>query len=81
MNLKQVGYIFSIAIAFLGISAASLAHGKRPARRAMFCAAICFGLGFVVASFRPAAIALAHLSGDGVIGGMGLGLGYLPSRL
>src|SRR3984885_7221341 len=43
-NLKEVGYIFSIAIAFLGISAALFGAWLEKAgpRRAMFYAAICF---------------------------------------
>src|SRR5277367_2092780 len=52
-NLKEVGYIFSIAIAFLGISAALFGAWLEKAgpRRAMFYAAVCFGLGFFIASF------------------------------
>ena len=52
-NLKEVGYIFSIAIAFLGISAALFGAWLERAgpRRAMFYAAICFSLGFIIASF------------------------------
>jgi MFS family permease len=79
-NLKEVGYIFSIAIAFLGISAALFGAWLEKAgpRRAMFYAAICFGLGFIIASFgaRTHQLALIYL-GYGVIGGIGLGLGYI----
>ena len=65
-NLKEVGYIFSIAIAFLGISAALFGAWLEKAgpRRAMFYAALCFGLGFVIAVVRsqqPSTV--AHLSG------------------
>src|ERR1700748_2739648 len=51
-NLKEVGYIFSIAIAVLGLSAALFGAWleKTGPRRAMFYAAICFGLGFCVAA-------------------------------
>src|SRR6201991_916945 len=51
-NLKEVGYIFSIAIAFLGISAALFGAWLEKAgpRRAMFYAAVCFGSGFCVAA-------------------------------
>jgi MFS family permease len=79
-NLKEVGYIFSIAIAFLGISAALFGAWLERAgpRRAMFYAAICFGLGFVIASFGASShqLWLIYL-GYGVIGGIGLGLGYI----
>ena len=52
-NLKAIGYIFSIAIAFLGISAALFGAWLEKAgpRRAMFYAAVCFGAGFFIASF------------------------------
>ncbi len=79
-NLKAVGYIFSIAIAFLGISAALFGAWLERAgpRRAMFYSALCFGLGFVIASFGVSShqLALIYL-GYGVIGGIGLGLGYI----
>jgi MFS family permease len=79
-DLKQVGYIFSIAIAFLGISAALFGAWLEKAgpRRAMFYAAICFGLGFIIASFGASThqLALIYL-GYGVVGGIGLGLGYI----
>jgi MFS family permease len=79
-NLKEVGYIFSIAIAFLGISAALFGAWLEKAgpRRAMFYAAICFGLGFIIASFGASShqLWLIYL-GYGVLGGIGLGLGYI----
>jgi MFS family permease len=79
-NLKEVGYIFSLAIAVLGISAALFGAWLEKAgpRRAMVYAALCFGLGFEIASFGAAhhSIALIYL-GYGVVGGMGLGLGYI----
>jgi len=79
-NLKEVGYIFSIAIAFLGISAALFGAWLEKAgpRRAMFYSAICFGLGFVISAFGASThqIWLIYL-GYGVIGGIGLGLGYI----
>src|SRR5271156_4647210 len=51
-NLKEVGYIFSIAIAVLGISAALFGAWLEKAgpRRAMFYSALCFGSGFLIAS-------------------------------
>src|ERR1700727_3036849 len=79
-NLKEVGYIFSIAIAVLGLSAALFGRWLETVgpRRAMFYAALCFGLGFEIASFGAAnhSLALIYL-GYGVVGGMGLGLGYI----
>jgi MFS family permease len=78
--LKEVGYIFSIAIAFLGISAALFGAWLEHAgpRRAMFYAATCFGTGFLIAAAGVQAhqLALIYL-GYGVIGGIGLGLGYI----
>jgi MFS family permease len=79
-SLKEVGYIFSIAIAFLGLSAALFGAWLEKAgpRRAMFYAAVCFGLGFIIASFGAGShqLWLIYL-GYGVIGGIGLGLGYI----
>ena len=79
-NLKEIGYIFSIAIAFLGISAALFGAWLEKAgpRRAMFYAAVCFGAGFFIAAGGAAthSLALIYL-GYGVLGGVGLGLGYI----
>ena len=77
---KDIGYIFSIAIAFLGLSAALFGAWLERAgpRRAMFYAACCFGLGFLVASVgvQSHQLWLVYL-GYGVVGGIGLGLGYI----
>jgi MFS family permease len=79
-TLKEVGYIFSIAIAVLGLSAALFGRWLETAgpRKAMFVAATCFGSGFLVAAAGAAthSLALIYL-GYGVIGGIGLGLGYI----
>jgi MFS family permease len=79
-SLKEVGYIFSIAIAVLGLSAALFGRWLETAgpRKAMFVAATCFGAGFLVAAAGAAthSLALIYL-GYGVIGGVGLGLGYI----
>ena len=79
-SLEQVGFIFSLAIAFLGISAALFGAWLERVgpRRAMFYAALCFGAGFYIASYGAAihSLALIYL-GYGVIGGIGLGLGYI----
>src|ERR1700760_3190775 len=79
-SLKEVGYIFSIAIAVLGLSAALFGAWLERVgpRRAMVYAAVCFGLGFEIASFGAANHSLALISlGYGVVGGIGLGLGYI----
>lgn len=77
---KDIGYIFSVAIAFLGISAAVFGAWLEKAgpRRAMFYAAICFGAGFLIAAAGVTAhqLPLVYL-GYGVVGGIGLGLGYI----
>src|SRR5579859_1121769 len=79
-SLKEVGYIFSIAIAVLGLSAALFGRWLETAgpRKAMFVAATCFGSGFLVAAAGAAthSLALIYL-GYGIIGGIGLGLGYI----
>jgi MFS family permease len=75
-----VGWIFSISIAFLGLSAAfgGVWLEKVGPRKTMFVAAMCFGGGFFISSIGIAAhqIWLMFL-GYGVIGGIGLGLGYV----
>ena len=79
-NQKEIGYIFSIAIAVLGISAALFGKWVERAgpRKALFCAAALFGFGFLVAAVgvQQHWLALVFL-GYGVIGGIGLGLGYI----
>ena len=77
---KDIGYIFSVAIAFLGISAALFGAWLEKAgpRRAMFYAAVCFGAGFLIAAAGVSLhlLPLVYL-GYGVVGGVGLGLGYI----
>jgi MFS family permease len=79
-NLKEIGYIFSIAIAVLGISAALFGKWIERAgpRKALFLAAVCFGTGLLVsaAGVEVHSLGLVYL-GYGVIGGVGLGLGYI----
>jgi MFS family permease len=79
-SLKEIGYIFSIAIAFLGISAALFGKWLETAgpRKAMFVAACCFGLGFEIAAAGASThqLWLIYL-GYGVVGGVGLGMGYI----
>jgi MFS family permease len=79
-KLTDLGWIFSIAIFFLGASAAVLGRWVEEGgpRRAMFAAALCFGGGFLVGALGIYMhnIWVVYL-GYGVIGGVGLGLGYI----
>jgi MFS family permease len=77
---KDIGYIFSVAIAALGLSAALFGAWLEKAgpRRAMFYAAVCFGAGFLIASAGVSSHQLWLVYfGYGVVGGTGLGLGYI----
>lgn len=75
-----IAWIFSIAIAVLGISTALFGGWLERVgpRKVMFTAACCFGSGFLVAALgvHLHQIWLLYL-GYGVIGGIGLGLGYI----
>jgi MFS family permease len=79
-KLTQIGWIFTIAIACLGASAALF--GKwvqaRGPRMSGFVAALCWGLGFLVGALgiHLHALWLVYL-GYGVLGGCGLGIGYI----
>jgi MFS family permease len=79
-NLKDVGWIFSIAIVFLGSSAAVFGRWVERVgpRKSMFASALCFSGGFLVSA---AGIHLHQLwiiyLGYGVLGGCGLGIGYI----
>jgi MFS family permease len=79
-NLKDVGWIFSIAIVFLGSSAAVFGRWVERVgpRKSMFVSALCFAGGFLVSAVG------VHLHqlwiiylGYGVLGGCGLGIGYI----
>ncbi|MDA0237088.1 MAG: OFA family MFS transporter [Proteobacteria bacterium] len=78
--LTQLGWIFSIAIVFLGLSAAVFGRWVEEGgpRRAMFAAALCWSGGFLVSALGTHLhnIWLVYL-GYGVLGGIGLGLGYI----
>jgi MFS family permease len=79
-KLTQLGWIFSIAIFFLGASAAVLGRWVEEGgpRRAMLSAALCFGGGFLIAALGVYVHQLWIIYlGYGVIGGIGLGLGYI----
>ena len=79
-SLTTLGWIFSIAIVFLGLSAAFAGKWLETVgpRRTMFTAALCFGGGFLVSAVgvQVHQIWLLYL-GYGVLGGIGLGLGYV----
>lgn len=79
-ELTTLGWIFSIALFTLGASAALFGKWLERVgpRKAMFVAALCFGGGFMVASLgiHLHNIWLVYF-GHGVLGGIGLGLGYI----
>lgn len=79
-KLTELGWIFSIAIFFLGFSAAVLGRWVEEGgpRRAMCAAALCFGSGFLVSAFGISVhqLWIVYL-GYGVLGGIGLGIGYI----
>jgi MFS family permease len=79
-KLTPIGIIFSIAIAMLGLSAAFGGRWVERAgpRKAMALAATCWGSGFAVGALGVATrqLWLVYL-GYGVIGGIGLGIGYI----
>jgi len=79
-KLTPISIIFSIAIVMLGLSAAvggTWVERNGP-RKAMFVAGCCWALGFVVSAAGVATdqLWLVYL-GYGVIGGIGLGIGYI----
>jgi MFS family permease len=79
-KLTELGWIFSIAIVFLGLSAAVLGRWVEEGgpRRAMVASALCWAGGFLVSAAGVVAhnIWLIYL-GYGVLGGIGLGIGYI----
>lgn len=79
-SLTAIGWVFSISIVMLGLSAAVLGTWveRSGPRKAMLVAALCWGTGFVVGSAGIASgqLWLLYL-GYGVIGGIGLGIGYI----
>jgi MFS family permease len=79
-SIAALGWIFSIAIVFLGLSAAFMGSWVERVgpRKAMFTAALLFGGGFLIASAGVAQhqLWLVYL-GYGVVGGCGLGIGYI----
>src|ERR1700742_4249804 len=79
-KLTDLGWIFSIAIVVLGLSAALFGRWVEEGgpRRAMFTAALCWAGGFFISAVGVYAHALWLIYlGYGVLGGIGLGLGYI----
>jgi MFS family permease len=79
-KLTDLGWIFSLAIFFLGVSAALFGRWVEEGgpRRAMFTAALCWAGGFLLSAVGVYEhnIWLIYL-GYGVLGGVGLGIGYI----
>ncbi|MGG1155636.1 OFA family MFS transporter [Brevibacillus formosus] len=79
-DLPDVQFTFSIAILFLGLSAAFLGHyvEKHGPRKAGILASIFFGVGTVGAglAIQLSSLPLLYLC-YGVLGGIGLGVGYI----
>lgn len=76
----EVGWVFSVAIVTLGLTAAFLGGWveRTGPRRAMALAALCFPGGLLLGALGVATHQLWLLVlGYGVVGGFGLGLGYL----
>src|SRR5579864_4692084 len=79
-KFTSLGWIFSLAIVFLGVSAAVFGKWLEKAgpRKAMFASAVCFASGFFISAIgvQIHQLWLLYL-GYGVIGGIGLGIGYI----
>jgi MFS family permease len=79
-KLTQLGWIFSIAMLFLGLSSAVFGRWVEEGgpRKAMFSAGVCWASGFMISALG---IHLHNLwllyIGYGVIGGCALGIGYI----
>ncbi|HWA79135.1 MAG TPA: OFA family MFS transporter [Acetobacteraceae bacterium] len=79
-KLTELGWIFSLAIVFLGLSAAFTGTwlDRVGPRKAMVTAAVCFCGGFFISAIGVSShnLWLIYL-GYGVLGGCGLGIGYI----
>ncbi|HZS49170.1 MAG TPA: OFA family MFS transporter [Blastocatellia bacterium] len=79
-KISDLGWIFSTAIVVLGLSAAIFGKWveRSGPRKTMLVAACCFGAGFMIAGFGASIHSLlVIIFGYGVVGGIGLGLGYI----
>jgi MFS family permease len=79
-TIPQVGWIYSIALFMLGISAATFGKWveKSGPRKSMVASMLCFCGGLLIAALgvQMHRIELLYL-GYGVVGGIGLGIGYI----
>jgi MFS family permease len=79
-SLTAIGIIFSISIVMLGLSAAVLGTWveRSGPRKAMLTAGLCWATGFFVSAVGVGTdqLWLVYL-GYGVVGGIGLGIGYI----
>ena len=79
-RLTELGWVFTLAIVFLGLSAAAFGRWLEDVgpRASGLAAAACWGTGFLVGALGVRTHQLwLLLLGYGVIGGCGLGLGYI----
>jgi MFS family permease len=79
-KLTELGWIFSLAIFFLGVSSAVFGRWVEEGgpRRAMFTAACCWAGGFFISAFGVSIHNLWVIYlGYGVLGGIALGIGYI----
>lgn len=79
-TLAEATWAFSIAILFLGLSAAFLGHAaeRMGPRRSGLLSALCFSLGLAGTAWAVEARSLALLYVFyGAVGGVGLGVGYI----
>ena len=79
-KLTDLGWIFSLGIFFLGVSAALLGRWVEEGgpRKAMFTAALCWSGGFVISAIGCYIHNLWVIYfGYGILGGFGLGIGYI----
>jgi MFS family permease len=78
--LTALGWIFSIAIFVLGVSAATFGRWVEEGgpRKAMFTAGLCWAMGFFISALGVYIHNLWVIYlGYGVFGGLGLGIGYI----
>jgi MFS family permease len=79
-RLTDLGWIFSLAIFFLGVSAALLGRWVEEGgpRKAMFTAALCWSGGFLISAVGVYIHNIWVIYfGYGIVGGFGLGIGYI----
>jgi MFS family permease len=79
-KLTELGWIFSLAIFFLGVSSAVFGRWVEEGgpRKAMFTAACCWAAGFFISAIGVSIHNLWVIYlGYGVLGGIALGIGYI----